>query len=145
MNNIEVLENSDPELVKFLDQKLAEFNWQHWEVSERVPLAVQLKNEQDEVIAGCAGRTFGNWLQISTLWVSESLRGQSIGKQLLQSMETQAIKRGCNRAILDTLNFQAEPFYRKLGYKTEWVQEDYPRTGCKFFMTKRLGVGFSGF
>ncbi len=80
MNNIEVLENSDPELVKFLDQKLAEFNWQHWEMSERVPLAVQLKNEQDEVIAGCVGRTFGNWLQINTLWVSESLRGQAIGK-----------------------------------------------------------------
>lgn len=138
MSKIEVLENSDPELVRFLDEKLAEYNWQHWEVNQRLPLAVQLKNEQREIIAGCSGRTFGNWLQISTLWVSESLRGQSIGRDLLKSMESQSIKRGCNRAILDTLNFQAEPFYRKLGYKTEWIQTEYPKTGCKYFMTKRL-------
>jgi GNAT superfamily N-acetyltransferase len=138
MSKIEIVEKSDPELVRFLDERIAEYNWQHWEVSQRLPLAVQLKNDQGEIIAGCSGRTFGNWLQINTLWVCESLRGQSIGKELLELMESQAVKRGCNRAILDTLNFQAEPFYRKLGYKTEWVQEDYPRTGCKFFMTKRL-------
>jgi len=138
MSKIEIVEKSDPELVRFLDERIAEYNWQHWEVSQRLPLAVQLKNDQGEIIAGCSGRTFGNWLQINTLWVCESLRGQSIGKELLELMESQAVKRGCNRAILDTLNFQAEPFYRKLGYKTEWVQEDYPKTGCKYFMTKRL-------
>ena len=138
MSKIEIVEKSDPELVRFLDERIAEYNWQHWEVSQRLPLAVQLKNDQGEIIAGCSGRTFGNWLQINTLWVCESLRGQSIGKELLELMESQAVKRGCNRAILDTLNFQAEPFYRKLGYKTEWVQEDYPKTGCKYFMTKGL-------
>jgi GNAT superfamily N-acetyltransferase len=138
MKQVEVLENPESELIEFLDQKLAEFNWAHWEVSERKPLAVQLKSEPGEIIAGIYGRTFGNWLQISTLWVAESLRGQSIGKQLIQTMESQAIKRGCNRAILDTLNFQAEPFYQKLGYKTEWIQTEYPKTGCKYFMTKRL-------
>lgn len=40
--------------------------------------------------------------------------------------------------LLDTLNFQAMPFYQKYGYETQWVQQGYPKTGCKYFMAKKL-------
>lgn len=136
--NIELLEDNEPSLVKFLDERIAEFNWANWEVSERKPLAVQVKDESGEIIAGSAGRTFGNWLQINTLWVSEALRGQNVGSQLLEQMESTAKQRGCIKSILDTLNFQAQPFYIKHGYVTQWVQTDYPKTGCKYFMVKDL-------
>lgn len=135
---IELLEHPEQSLITFLDEKIAEFNWQNWEVSERLPLAAQVKNEEGEVIAGIAGRTFGDWLLIDTLWVSESLRGQDIGSKLLTEMETAAKARGCIFSLLDTLNFQAKPFYEKFGYKVEWVQKGYPKTGCKYFMTKTL-------
>ncbi|WP_268747950.1 hypothetical protein [Shewanella sp. cp20] len=29
-------------------------------------------------------------------------------------------------------------FYEARGYRLEWTQEQYPATGCKYFMTKRL-------
>ena len=44
MSKIEIVEKTDPELVRFLDERIAEYNWQHWEVSQRLPLAAQLKN-----------------------------------------------------------------------------------------------------
>ncbi len=134
--NIEVLENPDKDLINYLDKKIADFNWAHWEVSERLPLAVQIKNDQGEVVAGAAGRTFGDWLQLSTLWVSEELRGQDVGSKILAEMEALAKKRGCVKCLLDTLNFQAMPFYEKHGYETQWIQEGYPKTGCKYFMVK---------
>ncbi|QYJ95880.1 GNAT family N-acetyltransferase [Shewanella spartinae] len=119
-------------------QKIAEFNWQRWEVSERLPLGLKLENETGEMNAGLSARTFGNWLMIDNFWVSESLRGQQIGSRMLEEAERIARERGCIYATLDTLNFQARPFYEARGYRLEWTQEQYPKTGCKYFMTKTL-------
>ncbi|MCW8834429.1 MAG: GNAT family N-acetyltransferase [Colwellia sp.] len=136
--NIEILENPDQALIDFLDDKIAEFNWANWEVSERLPLAIQMKNDAGDIIAGSSARTFGDWLLLNTLWVSEDMRGSNIGCQVLQSIEAAAKKRGCKKCLLDTLNFQAMPFYKKHGYEVQWVQEGYPKTGCKYFMVKQL-------
>lgn len=136
--NLEVLDNPEQELIDYLDKKISEINWANWEVSERLPLAIQIKNETGDVIAGAAGRTFGNWLMINTLWVSEELRGQNIGSKILNEIERAGKKRGCVKCLLDTLNFQAMPFYEKHGYQTQWVQKDYPKTGSKYFMVKHL-------
>lgn len=104
------------EFANSVEQKIAEFNWQHWEVSERLKLGLKLEDEHGSLLAGFSARTFGNWLQIDNLWVSETLRGQNIGSQLLAQAELIAIERGCIYAILDTLNFQARPFYEDRGY-----------------------------
>lgn len=134
--NIEVLNNPDNELIDFLDKKIADYNWANWEVNERSPLAVQIKNSRGEVVAGAAARTFGDWLLLNTLWVSDELRGQNIGSKILKEIESASKIRGCCKCLLDTLNFQAMPFYKKHGYKVQWIQEEYPKTGCKYFMTK---------
>ncbi len=136
--NIDVIEQPDQSLIDYFDQKISEFNWQNWEVSERKHLAVQIKDDQGEVIAGAVARTFGNWLLLKTLWVAEHQRGQNIGRQILQQIEKAGKARGCNICLLDTLNFQAMPFYKKQGYKVEWVQKNYPKTGCKYYMSKEL-------
>jgi len=135
---IEVIENPEQALIDFLDKQIADFNWANWEISKRLPLAVQVKNDQGEVVAGAAARSFGDWLLIDTLWVSEVLRGQNVGSKILTELEMAGKKRGCQKCLLDTLNFQAMPFYQKYGYETQWVQEGYPKTGCKYFMVKSL-------
>ena len=133
---IEVVENPDQSLLDFFTNKIAEYNRQNWEVSERKPLAVQMKNEQGEVIAGATARSFGDWLLLDYLWVSEELRGQNIGSKLLSQIEATGKSRGCVKCLLDTLDFQAKPFYERHGYEGQWTQEGYPKTGCKYFMVK---------
>ena len=135
---IEVLDNPEQELIDYLNKKIYEFNWANWEVKERLPLAAQIKNDSGEVIAGAAARSFGDWLLLDTLWVSDELRGQNIGSQLLQKIEVTGKNRGCTKCLLDTLNFQAMPFYEKHGYITQWIQSGYPKEGCKYFMVKKL-------
>jgi len=136
--NIDVLEKPEQELVDYLSKKITDFNWENWEVSERVPLAVQVKSDSGEVIAGAAARSFGDWLLLDTLWVSEVLRGQDVGSQILKKIEVAGKSRGCKKCFLETLHFQAKPFYEKHGYKVQWVQENYPKTGCQYFMVKSL-------
>ncbi|MEZ9198013.1 GNAT family N-acetyltransferase [Shewanella sp. 10N.286.54.B9] len=130
--------DNSKEFAQSVEDKIAEFNWQNWEVSERLPLGLKLENDSGELLAGFSGRTFGNWLMIDNLWVSEALRGQKIGHQLLAEAERLALAKGCKFAILDTLNFQAKPFYEARGYQVQWTQLAYPETGCKYFMVKAL-------
>lgn len=135
---IEIIDQPEQSIIDYFDQKISEFNWQNWEVNERKHLAVQIKNAQQKVIAGAVGRTFGNWLLLKTLWVAESYRGQNLGCQILEKIEQAAQQRGCKKCLLDTLDFQAMPFYKKQGYRIEWIQKDYPKTGCKYFMSKEF-------
>lgn len=136
--DIDVLEQPEQSLIDYLDQKIKDINWQNWEVRERLPLAVQIKGDSGDVIAGAAARTFGDWLLLDTLWVSEDLRGQNVGRKILQAVEDAGRARGCKKCFLETLHFQAKPFYEKQGYQVEWVQENYPKTGCQYFMVKLL-------
>jgi hypothetical protein len=53
-------------------------------------------------------------------------------------LEDEAIRRGCKHAHVDTLSFEARPFYEKLGYELFATLEDYPEGYCKYFLKKRL-------
>ena len=136
--NIEVIESPTAELAQFFEKKIEEFNLERWEIKEKKPLAITVRNDQGDIVAGAAGKTFGNWLLLDNLWVDQSLRGQNMGSQILERLEAAARARGCKFVLLDTLGFQARPFYERLGYKVQWVQEQYPLEGCKYFMTKDL-------
>jgi GNAT superfamily N-acetyltransferase len=135
---IELIDNPAKDLTDFLVQKINDFNQQNWEVKQQIPIAIKVSNKESEIIAGASGRTFGDWFLLDTLWVSESLRGKNLGSKLLNDIEIAAKNRGCKKALLDTLNFQAMPFYEQQGYSIEWTQMGYPRIGCKYFMTKKF-------
>lgn len=135
---IEIVENPTEDLVTFFKNKIEEFNVARWEIKKKFPLAIQMKDETGQIMAGAAAKTFGLWLLIDNIWVSEDLRGQNMGSKILKNLESAAKARGCNYALLDTLNFQAKPFYEKYGYKVQWTQNNYPKDGCKFFMVKDL-------
>jgi GNAT superfamily N-acetyltransferase len=126
------------EFAELAKQKVAEFNALHWDASKRQQLGLKLENDSGELIAALAGRTFGHWFYLESLWLDERVRGKGVGSKLLAEAEAIAKARGCSFVILDTLDFQARPFYQRHGYKVEWTQPNYPLTGCKHFMTKQL-------
>lgn len=120
-------------------QKIIEFNALHWDASQRQPLGLKQVGHNGELLAALAGRTFGNWFYLESFWLDASLRQQGIGRAMLAEAEAIAKARGCRYVILDTLNFQARPFYQRQGYRVEWTQADYPFAGGeKYFMTKTL-------
>jgi GNAT superfamily N-acetyltransferase len=105
-----------------------------------VPLALLVHDEDaGTVIGGLWGLTYYGWLFIELLFVPEHLRGQGLGRQLLNEAEAEAIRRGCHGAWLETFTFQAPEFYRKLGYQSFGVIRDYPAGQHRIFMCKRIG------
>ncbi len=120
-------------------QKIAEFNAEHWDASQRLPLGLKRFADNGELVAALAGRTFGNWLFVESFWLAKSVRGQGLGSAMLAEAERIAKHRGCCYALLDTLDFQARPFYERHGYQVQWTQQAYPfADGAKYFMTKTL-------
>ncbi|WP_255229439.1 hypothetical protein [Pseudoalteromonas sp. HM-SA03] len=57
---ISVVENPEQQFIDFLGSKISELSWANCTVTERLPLAVEVKDESGEVVAGAAARTFGN-------------------------------------------------------------------------------------
>lgn len=124
--------------IEEIHKMLKEYNLSRREKSEDVPLGVFYEDENGSKLAGLTGETFGNWLCIKYLFVSEKLRGQGIGSALVEAAENESGKRGCRYAFVDTFSFQAPGFYTKLGYREVFVLDNYPYTGKRFYYTKEL-------
>lgn len=105
-----------------------------------IPLAVWLLDHTAELVGGLAGHTWGRWLHVNYLWVSEQHRGAGHGAQLLAEAERVAREeRDCVSSRVETWDFQAPGFYRGQGYEVVSVIPDYPQGAKEFTLTKRLG------
>ncbi|MBV8474214.1 MAG: GNAT family N-acetyltransferase, partial [Hyphomicrobiales bacterium] len=91
-----------------------------------------------DALGGLWARAAFGWLFVELLFVPESLRGQGVGSRLLAQAEDLARQNGCVGVWLDTFSFQAPDFYRKNGYETFGVIDDYPGAEKRFFLRKRL-------
>lgn len=101
--------------------------------------AVRFVARDDHGVAGgLLGHTRWKWLYVAKLWVDERARGQGIGTQLLTAAEEVARDRGCIGAFLDTFEYQARPFYEKLGYELFGTLDGYPPGYRQFYLRKRL-------
>jgi GNAT superfamily N-acetyltransferase len=75
------------------------------------------------------------------LFLPEDLRGAGLGSSLLRRLEAEARARGCLGVWLDTLSFQARPFYEKHGYALFGSIQDHPPGHARHFLFKRLNQG----
>ncbi len=98
---------------------LGEFNTPFFGHKKSLSFALYLREENDQILGGILAwmRPGIHLLCIDTIWVTKSLRNHGFGKQLMQAAENEGLKNGCTHAQLETLPFQAEEFYKKLGYK----------------------------
>ncbi|MEU6677846.1 GNAT family N-acetyltransferase [Streptomyces sp. NPDC046925] len=103
------------------------------------PLAVWLMEHTQGLVGGLAGHTWGRWLHVNHLWVSEAHQGAGLGRQLLAEAERIARDdRNCLNSRVETWDFQAPGFYRDQGYEVVSVIPDYPQGAKEFTLTKKL-------
>ena len=132
------LENTESQKSQIIGDLIRSYNRSKREVAESEPLNLYVEDEHGEIMAGLVAETFGNWLEIEYLFVKEDLRGQGIGSQLLQRAESEAKKRNCRFAFVNTYQFKAPAFYQKQGYKEVFILKDYPYTGQRHYYQKDL-------
>jgi GNAT superfamily N-acetyltransferase len=108
------------------------------------PVDVFARDEQGRVIGGLVGQIKWRWLYVSKLWLPESLRGSGTGTQLMRTAEDYAWNQGCLGVYLDTFEYQALPFYQKLGYELFGTLEGFPPGYKQYYLRKLRGAMLGG-
>ena len=132
------LENKESLKAQEIGDLIRAYNRSKREEAESEPLNLYVEDEKGNLMAGLVAETFGNWLEIEYLFVKEELWGQGIGSKLLQRAESEAKKRNCRFAFVNTYQFQAPDFYLSHGYKEVFILQDYPYTGKRYYYQKDL-------
>jgi len=102
------------------------------------PFSVFLKDEKNNLLGGVTGTTFYGSLYVDSLWVDQSLRHQGWGTKLMHEAEKIGRARGAHFATLNTMDWEALPFYQKLGYTIEFTREGYLKNSKMFMLRKSL-------
>ncbi|XVN42916.1 MAG: GNAT family N-acetyltransferase [Candidatus Rickettsia vulgarisii] len=124
--------------LKILDKGLIEYN-KICEGRGFKPFSFSIIDQDKNFIAGIKGRSFYGELHISLLWVSENHRAKNYGKILMEKTEELAIKRNCQFMAVMTMDWQARPFYEKLGFELEFTREGYDNNSKAYYLKKNLG------
>jgi GNAT superfamily N-acetyltransferase len=140
MKNLKITSepHAGPEDTAVIRDGLVRFNVAATQHTYYSPLAILLRDERGAVLGGALGDVWGGWLDLTFLWVAEPLRGKGYGAQLLHAAEDEARAQGCRGVFLETLGFQARPFYERFGYEVFAELPDRPAGYTSYFMKKPL-------
>lgn len=86
--------------------------------------------------AGCVYETVWDSMHISYFAVNPDIKGKGIGSTVLGHVEKMAKDMGCYRMSLETMSFQAKPFYEARGFKEFGVQHSIPLTHSRHYLEK---------
>lgn len=95
-------------------------------------------SDDKKILGGASGVTLYGCLYIDMLWIDESIRNEGYGTKLMQQAEKIGIERGCTFATVNTMDWEALDFYKKLGYEVEFTRSGYKRDSQLFMLRKSL-------
>ncbi len=127
-----------PADVQYLEDRIYEFNSTATGIRDGEWLAIFVRDDENRIVAGIAGDTWGRCLEIRQFCVEEARRGQGLGTKLLAAAEQEARRRGCRQAVLATFDFQAPAFYANHGFAIVAALDDQPRGHRNLIMRKTL-------
>ena len=118
---------------------LSAYNEARAGASDARPLALLVSDpETKKVVGGLLGRTYLGLLTVERFFLPEDLRRDRLGSRILAMAEEEGRRRGCTRAVLSTLHFQAPGFYLKQGWEVAARIDCEPPGHTRFYMTKKL-------
>jgi len=95
-------------------------------------------DERDEIKAVLTAVILWDWIYIDELWVCATLRGKGVGRRLILLAEEFCVARGLEGIWLWTQSWQAEGFYRRLGYEEFTRFQNFPRGYTRIGFRKPL-------
>lgn len=96
------------------------------------------KDALGTVLGGVTGFNIYGSMYVDMLWIKEDLRSHGLGKKLMTEAEKLGRQRNCTFATLTTMDWEALPFYQKLGYEIEFIREGYANNSKMYLLRKSL-------
>ena len=134
-----VTDAPDSKAEEVIEEGLAQYNENNAGYRDSRPLAVLVSDPDTKaVVGGLMGRTSLGLLFIDLFFLPASLRKQGLGGRIMQEAEAEARRRGCRKAVVTTISFQAPEFYERHGYQA-FGQIDCRPGAARIFLSKSLG------
>ena len=122
---VRVLEEELESHKGFIDEYLKEYKRKNnLNILQEEILYVAMDN--DVFCGGIYLQAYQDSLYVDLLAVNVDYRGRNIGTKLMEFAEKYARERNFESIDLGTTEFQARPFYEKLGYKVVFTRQNYP-------------------
>lgn len=136
MLNIEYQMELDEKYYKIINEEFNKFANKKEVTCNYTPFAFIAK-EDDEFVGIVTGNSYYKEIHISDLIVLEKKRNKKIGSKLLKTVEDFYKGKGFENINLTTYGFQAPEFYKKCGFKVEFVRENKEDSKLnKYFFVK---------
>ncbi|HSX03916.1 MAG TPA: GNAT family N-acetyltransferase [Rhabdochlamydiaceae bacterium] len=100
--------------------------------------SIFIKDQKGTIFGGASGTLFYGSLYVDSLWIDKTLRHQGWGTKLLSEAESMGRKYGASFVTLNTMDWEALPFYQKLGYSIEFIRKGYEKESKMFMLRKNL-------
>lgn len=95
--------------------------------------------DENRIVGIITGHSYYSEVHISDLIVLEEYRGKRIGSQLVEAVEEYYKNKEFKNINLTTYAFQAPEFYKKCGFKVEFIRKDKENPKLsKYFLVKYL-------
>lgn len=115
---------------------------QDFEIRNRIEkdptLMLYIATQGDEFVGGVHFKVYKESIHVHLLAVVKKFRGNQIGTELMNYVETYARKHHIEMIDLGTTEFQARPFYEKMGYKVMHTRKNYPEGYECYTLIKNL-------
>lgn len=100
--------------------------------------SIYLRDKNQNVKGGAGCLVYGSECIVNIFWVDEDHRQKGYGTSIMNEIEQKAIDKGCTKITLTTFDFQARPFYERLGYTCISTIEKHLGPHDMYFMRKDL-------
>ncbi len=102
------------------------------------PFSIFIKDQNGNIRGGVSGTLFYGSLYVDSLWIESKLRNQGWGTKLMEEAEKLGREQGARFVTVNTMDWEALPFYEKLGYKIEFIREGYDKDSKMYMLRKSL-------
>lgn len=138
MINYKIVYESNPDRkdIDFLWREITEIAIRTQGHKQHESFAFFMRDKNGQIKAGCNGFIFYGCLYVDQLWVDESLRGKGHGTDLMKSVENLGREKRCLFIAVNTMNWEALDFYKKLGFKVEFERHGFEKDSVFYFLRK---------
>lgn len=120
-------ETNDENIKNIIKQGVLAFNQPYFGMQEAKPFTIYIIDGNKSILGGLYGWHFDKYIRVDMTWVDENYREKGFGKKIFQKLDEYAHLKRCKYIQLDTFDFQAKPFYEKMGFECmgtipKWVE-----------------------
>lgn len=130
-------EEDDPKIGEFINKEFTDYALKN-EVTLGYDEFCFVEEEDGKILGAITGRAYYNEVHIGDLIVSKDCRRSGLGSRLVKAVEEYYSGKCYDIITLTTFGFQAPEFYKKLGYKIEFVRENKDPKLSKYFLSKSI-------